>query len=99
MRAMVVEKLEALHTELMEARTSCEPFGIKFLKHRLAVDDDDDEEEMDLSPMLKEALDKLLQRPYSSRIFTLQLLQGLAQLDDESLCMMTSCFARYLERH
>ena len=48
---------------------------------------------------LKAALDKLWQRPYDCRIFTLQLLQGLAQLDDSSLCMMTSCFARYLERH
>ena len=25
--------------------------------------------------------------------------QGLAQLDNSSLCMMTSCFARYLENH
>ena len=29
----------------------------------------------------------------------LQLLQSLAQLDDRSLCMMCSCFARYIEAH
>ena len=58
-----------------------------------------EEPEIDLSPMLREALDKLWQRPYDCRIFTLQLLQSLAQLDDASLCMMTSCFARYLENH
>ena len=45
------------------------------------------------------ALDKLWQRPYDCRIFTLQLLQSLAQLDNASLCMMTSCFARYLDNH
>ena len=56
-------------------------------------------EEIDLAPKLKAALDKLWQRPYDCRIFTLQLLQGLAQLDDQSLGMMTSCFARYLAKH
>ena len=45
------------------------------------------------------ALDKLWQRPYDCRVFTLQLLQSLAQLDNASLCMMSSCFARYLENH
>ena len=43
----------------------------------------------DLSPMLREALDKLWSRPYDCRIFTLQFLQLLAQLDNSDLCMMT----------
>ena len=50
-------------------------------------------------PLLRDALDKLWDRPYEARVFTLQLLQGLADLEDRSLCMMCSCFARYLEKH
>ena len=53
----------------------------------------------DLSEMLREAMAKLWERPYDCRVFTLQLLQSLAQLDDASLCMMASCFSRYLENH
>jgi DNA repair exonuclease SbcCD ATPase subunit len=95
MRAMVVEKLEALHEELNEARAA----------HKSETESKSNamvqsgEQEVDLSPMLKQALDKLWQRPYDCRIFTLQLLQSLSQLDNQSLCMMTSCFARYLENH
>ena len=48
----------------------------------------DDDDEVDLAPMLKAALDKLWKRPYECRIFTLQLLQALAQLDDQSLNSM-----------
>lgn len=101
MRAMVVSKLEALHSELAEAR---EAYGRMSQSKALVVKepvkpDQSHEEELDLSPMLRESLDKLWQRPYDCRIFTLQLLQSLAQLDDASLCMMTSCFARYLENH
>ena len=60
---------------------------------------EEEEEEMDLSPMLRAALDKLWQRPYDCRVFVLQLLQSMAALDDGSLCMMASCFARYLDSH
>ena len=94
MRAMVVSKLEALHGELTEAR---EAYARMSQSQALVVKQE--EPEIDLSPMLREALDKLWQRPYDCRIFTLQLLQSLAQLDDASLCMMTSCFARYLDNH
>jgi len=100
MRAMVVGKLEALHAELMEARAAYEKMGSKLLMNQPSEQyAEQDDQEMDLSPMLKASLDKLWQRPYDCRIFTLQLMQGLAQLDNASLCMMTSCFARYLERH
>jgi len=60
---------------------------------------EEEEEETDLSPMLRAALDKLWQRPYDCRVFVLQLLQSMAALDDGSLCMMASCFARYLDSH
>ena len=50
-------------------------------------------------PLLRDALDKLWDRPYDCRVFLMQLLQGLSDLDDQSLCMMCSCFARYLENH
>ena len=56
-------------------------------------------QEAEMVPLLREALDKLWDRPYEARVFTLQLLQGLADLEDRSLCMMCSCFARYLEKH
>ena len=55
--------------------------------------------EAEMVPLLRDALDKLWDRPYEARVFTLQLLQGLADLEDRSLCMMCSCFARYLEKH
>ena len=92
---------EALHEELTQARAAyarlagaqAEAGG----RQQTALTAP--QEEADLSPMLKAALDKLWQRPYDCRVFTLQLLQGLAQLDNSSLCMMTSCFARYLENH
>jgi len=98
MRATVVDKLEALHAELTEARAAHQNESAPAPAQQLAALEES-EEEIDLSPMLKAALDKLWQRPYDCRIFTLQLLQSLAQLDDQSLCMMTSCFARYLENH
>jgi len=59
----------------------------------------EEEEEIELTPLLKEALDNLWQRPYDCKVFTLQLLQALAELDDRSVCMMSSCFARYIETH
>ena len=55
--------------------------------------------ELDLLPLLKSSVDKLWDRPYDCRVFLMQLLQGLSDLDDQSLCMMCSCFARYLENH
>ena len=101
MRAMVVSKLEALHSELTEAREAYDRMGKSkaLVVQQQQQVQDDGQEEVDLSPMLRAALDKLWQRPYDCRIFTLQLLQSLAQLDNASLCMMTSCFARYLENH
>lgn len=51
-------------------------------------------EEMDLSPLLNAALDNLWHRPYDCRVFILQLLQALSELDNRSVCMMSSCFAR-----
>jgi len=102
MRAAVVEKLETLHAELVEARSAYEKQVTQqraLMAPEVDEDEDEDEEQHDLSPMLRAALDKLWQRPYDCRIFTLQLLQSLAQLDDQSLCMMTSCFARYLDNH
>jgi len=57
------------------------------------------QQEMDLTPLLKDALDNLWSRPYDCRVFMLQLLQALAELDDRSVCMMSSCFARYIETH
>lgn len=111
MRGMVVEKLEALHEELTQARAAYARLASKAPQGQegggkmvtssaqSAMAGAPKEAEVDLAPMLKAALDKLWQRPYDCRIFTLQLLQGLAQLDNASLCMMTSCFARYLENH
>ena len=103
MRAAVVEKLETLHSEVMEARAVYQANIEAANGGRLLAEKgeaaDGEEEEIDLAPKLKAALDKLWQRPYDCRIFTLQLLQGLAQLDDQSLGMMTSCFARYLAKH
>lgn len=106
MRGLVVSKLEALHDELSEARAAYARMSQSkalVVKQAEAMQApaaaDDDEAEIDLSPMLRAALDKLWQRPYDCRIFTLQLLQSLAKLDNASLCMMTSCFARYLENH
>ena len=113
MRGMVVEKLEALHEELTQARAAYARLaggkegGGQLTQQKTQQEEEGEtalaepnkEEEVDLTPMLRAALDKLWQRPYDCRIFTLQLLQGLAQLDDSSLCMMTSCFARYLENH
>jgi len=105
MRGMVVEKLEALHNELNEARAAHARKSTAANNNRMVVQKSqaaivqEEPEEADLSPMLKAALDKLWQRPYDCRVFTLQLLQSLAQLDNASLCMMSSCFARYLENH
>jgi len=99
MRAAVVEKLETLHAELMEARAAYQQVASKGALMAPQESNEEEEEQVDLSPMLRAALDKLWHRPYDCRIFTLQLLQSLAQLDDQSLCMMTSCFARYLDNH
>ena len=83
----------SLYRKMTQRKTQQEEEG------ETALAEPNKEEEIDLTPMLRAALDKLWQRPYDCRIFTLQLLQGLAQLDDSSLFMMTSCFARYLENH
>jgi len=58
-----------------------------------------DEGAVDLGPILQSAVNKLWSRPHECRIFTLQLLKSLAELDDRSLSMMCSCFSRYLNEH
>ena len=100
MRSMVISKLEALRGELEEAREAYERMSqSKALVVKQATSDEDQgEREVDLSPMLRAALDKLWQRPYDCRIFVLQLLQSLAQLDNASLCMMASCFSRVRDK-
>lgn len=102
MRRSVEQKMQMLHTQLGEARAVYEhevkmsdEASMALSQHR----QDAQEPHMDLTPMLKEALDNLWQRPYDARVFLLQLLQALAELDDRSVCMMASCFARYLETH
>ena len=92
MRGMVVEKLHALHDELAEARAAHATQAESGVVAKGGS-------QADLSEMLREAMAKLWERPYDCRVFTLQLLQALAQLDDASLCMMSSCFSRYLENH
>jgi len=99
MRAIVVSKLEALHTELTEAREAYKLMCENTALVAKPSTQEEEEPEVDLSIALRDALDKLWQRPYDCRVFTLQLLQSLAQLDNQSLCMMTSCFARYLHNH
>ena len=102
MRASVIRKLQSLHASLGEARATYDEAreARAAAEEEAAGEGEGEEEEMDLSPMLRSALDKIwLQRPYDCRIFTLQLLQSLAQLDDRSLCMMSSCFARYIGAH
>jgi len=89
MRATVEQKMESLHEQLSEARQGNNEDSML----------GEEREEMDLAPMLKASLDNLWQRPYDCRVFLLQLLQALADLDDRSVCMMSSCFARYLETH
>ena len=55
----------------------------------LEQEQDSEEEADDLSPLLKAAVDNLWQRPYDCRVFTVQLLQALSELDDKSVCMMS----------
>lgn len=102
MRRSVEQKMQMLHTQLGEARAVyehevkvSEEASMALYQHR----QDAQEQHMDLTPMLKDALDNLWQRPYDARVFLLQLLQAMAELDDRSVCMMASCFARYLETH
>lgn len=95
MRDSVQQKMESLNAQLVDARAIYEDA----VKNSELPAEDEEAREMDLTPLLKECLDKLWGRSYQCRVFTLQLLQGLADLDDSSLCMMSSCFARYLENH
>jgi len=101
MRASVQQKMESLKAQLGEARAVYEDCVKTSEETTLAVKDfqEEQQEGTDLTPLLKDALDNLWQRPYDCRVFTLQLLQALAELDDRSVCMMSSCFARYLETH
>jgi len=64
-----------------------------------AVEADEEGAQVDLGPILQAAVNKLWSRPHECRIFTLQLLKSLAELDDRSLSMMCSCFSRYLSEH
>lgn len=101
MRSAVRQKMEMLNSQLIEARALYEQEVQKSKAAIEAADElqQEEEAEMDLEPMLRATLDNLWQRPYDCRVFTLQLLQALAELDDRSVCMMSSCFARYLEKN
>ena len=87
-----------MHAELEDARAAHELMvrGENAPKETALVAVQPQSENADLAPMLKAALDKLWQRPYDCRIFTLQLLQNLAQLDDHSLCSASS---NYMHPH
>jgi len=82
MRAIVVSKLEALHAELAEAREAYSRMCQNTALVAKPSAQDEEEPEMDLSVALRDTLDKLWQRPYDCRVFTLQLLQSLATLDN-----------------
>jgi len=56
-----------------------------------------EQSDLDLEPLMQAALNKLWARPYKCRVFTLKLLSSLAELDDDSLMMTSSCFAKYLD--
>jgi hypothetical protein len=111
MRQSVVARLQSLQAQLGEAKAhyedemdAYEASRARALQQRQGPQEEEADElapvhEADMVPLLRDALDKLWDRPYEARVFTLQLLQGLADLEDRSLCMMCSCFARYLEKH
>jgi len=105
MRGSVQQKMEALHAQLTEARAAHEyeaqqsRVALAALERSIEGAEESQQEEMDLTPLLKDSLDNLWSRPYDCRVFTLQLLQAMAELDDRSVCMMASCFARYIETH
>ena len=111
MRQSVVARLQSLQAQLGEAKAhyedemdAYEASRARALQQRQGPQEEEADElapvhEADMVPLLRDALDKLWDRPYEARVFTLQLLQGLAELEDRSLCMMCSCFARYLEKH
>lgn len=106
MRGSVEQKMQVLHQQLLEATAvyeheakAKEAAEMAVRRARAAVAEEPPQEEMDLTPLLKDALDNLWARPYDCRVFTLQLLQAMAELDDRSVCMMSSCFARYIETH
>uniref|UniRef100_A0A7S0IXH3 Uncharacterized protein n=1 Tax=Calcidiscus leptoporus TaxID=127549 RepID=A0A7S0IXH3_9EUKA len=106
MRADVQQQLEGLNGELEQAREVYEYEMSVAAAQREAqpeVGEEDglaaEEEELDLAPMLQATINKLWARPYECRIFALQLLKSLAELDDRSLSMMCSCFAKYLDEH
>ncbi|KAL3924244.1 MAG: hypothetical protein SGPRY_003978 [Prymnesium sp.] len=101
MRASVHQKIVSLRAQADEAYAAYEKQAnlSREAASALTGAGEDEQEEMELTPLLKDALDNLWQRPYECKVFTLQLLQALAELDDRSVCMMSSCFARYIETH
>ena len=79
MRGSVQEKMERLDEQLTEARAVYESELSSSQHAAMAVRSYQAQEaspaEVDLTPLLKEALDNLWNRPYDCRVFTLQLLQ------------------------
>ena len=75
----VQEKMERLDEQLTEARAVYESELSSSQHAAMAVRSYQAQEaspaEVDLTPLLKEALDNLWNRPYDCRVFTLQLLQ------------------------
>lgn len=101
-------QLEALQARLDDARAIYEyemSHAVEGTQSRRAlmgpadVEADEESAQVDLGPILQAAVNKLWSRPHECRIFTLQLLKSLAELDDRSLSMMCSCFSRYLNEH
>jgi hypothetical protein len=60
---------------------------------------EEEEERPDLRLVMQLTVQRLWERPYDCRLFTLQLLKNLSELDDQSLSMMCSCFSRYIAEH
>eukprot|EP00966_Prymnesium_polylepis_P006852 157875-Prymnesium_polylepis.1 len=93
MRGSVQQKLQALHAQMQDAvdvyerepaparaRDAHKEAQMALQAHEAQGP----QQEMDLTPLLKDALDNLWSRPYDCRVFMLQLLQALAELDDRS---------------
>jgi len=100
--------LEALKVQLDDAR---ELFAYEMSQGRYPTakvstqtsneneSEEDEDERPDLRPVMQQTVQRLWDRPYDCRLFTLQLLKNLSELDDQSLAMMCSCFSRYISEH
>jgi hypothetical protein len=65
----------------------------------ISQEEEEKEARPDLRPVMQHTVQRLWERPYDCRLFTLQLLKNLSELDDQSLSMMCSCFSRYIAEH